>query len=152
MDKNKTSSSIDKLVFLDVEASDQNTFFQIIADRLFHLGYVKETFYQGLAEREAHYPTGLPSVPYAVAIPHCDPVNVVKEGMAIVRFKDPIIFREMGTEDKTQSCKFAFVLMIKGVHEVSILSSLMKIFNNKDLMEQMISGNEAEIANIFQKV
>jgi len=151
MDKNKPTI-IDKLIFTELEANDQKTFFKIIADKLYRLGYVKNTFFQGLVDREANYPTGLPSIPYAVAIPHCNPENVIKEGVAICRFKDPIVFREMGTDDKTQNCKFAFVLMIKGVHEVSILSSLMKIFNDKALMDKMISCDETEIANIFQEV
>ena len=49
----------ENLVLLGVEAGTKEEALKQTSARLMEQGYVKETFYSALLEREAEYPTGL---------------------------------------------------------------------------------------------
>ena len=49
----------DNLIFSNLEYENSNEVLKFLSDNLEKNGYVKESFYDGLLEREAAYPTGL---------------------------------------------------------------------------------------------
>lgn len=135
MDKNSLFEK--NLSYLDLKFKDSLDFLNFIGIELEKTGYTKGGFTQALLERERNYPTGLPSVPYPVAIPHCDPKYITEEKIVCVRFKNPVEFIEMGTFNKKINVHFAFVLLMKGKKQVSVLQTLMPIFMNEEFMLQM---------------
>lgn len=152
MDKNSKAFFKDNLVFLDLDFADQFEFLEFIGAELYNKGYVKSSFTEGLISRELKYPTGLPSIPYAVAIPHCEPQHVITNTISIVRFINPVKFLEMGTLDKEIYVKFAFVLTLDGKQQVVILKDLMRLFMDKSFMEKICIANEDEVKSLIKEI
>jgi len=152
MDKNSKSFFKENLIFLDLEFSNRIEFLQFIGAKLYEKRYVKSTFTEGLITREQKYPTGLPSIPYAVAIPHCEPQHVITNTISIVRFKNPIKFLEMGTLDKEILVNFAFVLTLDGKQQVVILKDLMKLFMDSEFMEKIKLADEDEVKELIRMI
>lgn len=142
MDKN---SLFDKnLVYLDEVFDTSEEFLKYIGQILENTTLTKGGFTKALLEREKMYPTALPSVPFPVAIPHCDPDYIKEERIVCVRFKKPVRFTEMGTEDKNIDVHFAFVLLIKEKKQVSVLQTLMPIFMNDLFMRSLKEIDDKE--------
>lgn len=152
MDKNNKLFFKDDLIFLDIEFNTQIDFLNFIGKELNEKGYVKPSFTQALITREGKYPTGLPSVPFAVAIPHCEPQHVITNTISIIRFSKPIKFLEMGTLDKEIFVKFAFVLTLDGKQQVVILKDLMSLFMNSEFMEKMSIADLDEVKKLIREI
>lgn len=152
MDKNSKLFFKEDLIFLDLDFNSRFDFLEFIGTELYKKGYVKPSFTVGLITREGKYPTGLPSVPFAVAIPHCEPQHVITNTISIIRFKNPIKFLEMGTLDKEIFVKFAFVLTLDGKQQVVILKDLMSLFMNSDFMEKISIADVEEVKKIIREI
>lgn len=151
MDKNNQKLFSKELIFLDKKFNTQIEFFAFISDELYQKKYVKESFFQGLVEREAQYPTGLPSFPFPVAIPHCNPEHVIKNSISIVRFEKPVMFYEMGKIDALLAVDFAFVLTLDGKLQSPILKELMKIFMDKEVMKKLKDATADQILSLIRE-
>lgn len=127
----------ESLVYLDVDFDTSEDFLEFIGNELENTNLTKGGFKKALLIRESKYPTGLPTIPIPVAIPHCDPKYVNEERIVCVRFKKPIVFVEMGTLDKFVEVEYAFVLLMKGVKQISVLQKLMPLFMNAEFMNSL---------------
>jgi len=152
MDKNSKTFFKDNLIFLDLDFRDRFEFLEFIGIELLTKGYVKESFIKGLITREEKYPTGLPSIPFAVAIPHCEPQHVINNTISVIRFKNPIKFLEMGTLDKEIFVKFAFVLTLDGKQQVVILKDLMSLFMDSVFMERLSLASVEEVKELIREI
>lgn len=123
------------LIFFDVEASNWQEVLKYLSCYLLKKGYVKDSFYNALIEREKKFPTGLPTDGIKVAIPHADPVHVIKNGIAIALLKKPVLFREMGKFEGEVECDIVFMLAIKNPDEqIKVLQNFMNIFMDSNLL------------------
>ncbi|NDR54754.1 PTS sugar transporter subunit IIA [Actinomyces sp. 565] len=126
------------LIRLDWEVNDQQEFFERIAAELLRAGYIKDTFCGALAERERKYPTALPTMPEAVAIPHSDVEHIVQPFIASVRLARPIDWREMGNDDVVHPVRFIFVLgFVQEDRHVEVLQIMLQAFQDPAFMEQL---------------
>ena len=50
--------------------------FKFLNENLINLGYVKDSFLEGLVDREKNYPTGLKTSVCGIAIPHTDSIHI----------------------------------------------------------------------------
>jgi len=64
-------------------------------------GYVSEEFAEDVWEREKIFPTGLPTQPFGVAIPHADPDHVKQSAVCLGILNSPVFFNQMGMESST---------------------------------------------------
>ncbi len=71
---------------------------------------MKEEYIQAIQEREKEYPTGLPSTPPGIAIPHANYEMVNKTTLAIATLKDPVLFHNM--EDNNEQLPIQIVIMM----------------------------------------
>lgn len=134
-----------ELIQLDVEAKDQSDFFEKMSAKLEKLGYVEDTFLDAIKTREAKYPTALPTEPFAIAIPHADPINIKKQFIAFTRLKDPVKWCEMATDDSWHDVKLIFMLGFK--HDeghIQVLQILLDSFQDETLMEKLLSAETEE--------
>jgi len=129
-------------IYLQIQAQDFRDVIKQLAKNLYNQGYVKEHFFPALLKREENYPTGLPSCPYGIAIPHTDPEYVITPCIAIMQLKNPIPFREMGAEENWVHVKFVFGMVVDdGEKQIPLLQSIIKFISNEEAMVQL---NEAD--------
>ncbi|WP_084034799.1 PTS sugar transporter subunit IIA [Anaerobacillus alkalilacustris] len=142
-----------ELVFPNFDCTDRDDFFEKISTVLVEKGYVKETFKQAIKQREDEYPTGLRTVPYHVAIPHTDPVNICKPFIAVIRPTKRIEFLEMGSDDKRVDAQLLFILGLKrGEGQTALLQKLIEMFMQREVMDQLLKeSNHADIIKLLKK-
>ena len=63
-------------ILLGVNANDAQDAIRLLTAALVQTGHVKSEFANDVWEREKSFPTGLPTMPLSVAIPHADPTTV----------------------------------------------------------------------------
>lgn len=141
-----------ELVQFDVEVKDQNEFFEKTAAMLCEKGYVKPSYIDAVKLRESRYPTGLPTEPYPVAIPHAEAEHIIKPFIALARLKNPVRWDEMGTDpgESELQVKLIFALGFqKGNDQIDILQMLAEKFSNADLMNPLL---EAETPDEYHRL
>ncbi|MDH6366205.1 MULTISPECIES: PTS sugar transporter subunit IIA [Breznakia] len=140
-----SSMIIKDLIQLDMQVENQNDFFAKMSEILFAKGFVKETYYQALVTREEAYPTGLPTQPYPIAIPHADAVHIITPFVAAVRLAKPIAWCEMATSDVWHDVQLIFVLgFIKGDGHVEMLQLLVDNLQDQDLMDRLLNAKTVD--------
>ncbi|WKA56618.1 PTS sugar transporter subunit IIA [Planococcus shixiaomingii] len=105
---------IDKeLVEIGLEANSKEDVLRILGNRLVKAGFVKEGYIESVLSREKNFPTGLPTVPFGVAIPHTDGDMVHVSKIAFASLKKPVKFFAMGRNDELIDVKMVFYAGIK---------------------------------------
>ena len=85
-------------IFFNTEAKTQDDAFKAIAKIAFDAGYVEneEAYYLGLHEREKEATTGFQD---GIAIPHSKNNTVLKPGVFLVKFTNPIAWNALDGQD-----------------------------------------------------
>lgn len=124
-----------ELILLDMEAESQFDLLEKVADNLYQLGYVKDTYKKAVVEREKVFATGLPTLMGGVAIPHTDIQHVNKPAISIARLKNPVNFVIMGDDSATVAVDLIFMLAMKEEHaQLELLQSLMGILQDENAL------------------
>ena len=142
----------EELMYIDKEFSNVENLFNEMANDFFNKGYVLESYKKALFDREAIFPTGLKVENCGLAIPHTDSEHIKKSGIAVIRLKDPVEFKEMCTNKPVQ-VKLIFFLLVKDKEkQVVLLSNLMGLFSNKEVIKSLLeSDSEKEFYQILVK-
>lgn len=117
------------LILLDVPGNTRDEVLFQIATVYMDKGIAKPSFYEALLQRESEYPTGLPIGNVNFAIPHTYPehINEIAVGIAIPR--NPVVFMEMGGDDREVLCSVIVCLALKKMDDnIKMLPSLMDFF------------------------
>lgn len=143
-----------KYIFKDLEFDNKEDFFGFLSNKLYKDGFVKESYGEGLIQREIEYPTGLP-LPIGVAIPHTDASFVKKNTFTVSIFKKPIKFNEMaGDEGSTVDVKVAInIVMSDGQKHLEVLQNLIEKIQDNNFVETIAnSDSDEEIINLFKEI
>lgn len=98
-------------------------------------GYVHDTFAQAVLEREKVFPTGLPTQPVGIAIPHTDAEHVRRPAMAVGVLAQPVPFEEMGSQGSQVDVSLIVVLAIPDPKAImTVLRQLAGTFQNRDFL------------------
>ena len=126
-----------KIALFHKHAESKEEALKMLADELINCGVAKETFYNGIIEREKVFATGLTLNNMCVAIPHTDPEHVNRTQMAFMSLDTPVEFVEMGSDDKKIPVTMMFMMALKEAHQqLDMLMKLMDVFQNDELMEK----------------
>lgn len=140
-----TALICDDLCELDLDVSSSDELFEYISDKAMKLGYVTENFLSAIKKRELQYPTALPVQPYPVAIPHSDPINIVKQFIAPIRLKKEVDWCEMANNDSILNVRIVFLLGFKREEgHVELLQILIENFQNEDTMKHLLEAKTKE--------
>lgn len=135
----------DDLCELDLDVSSTDEFFEYMSKKAKALGYVNDQFLSAIKERESQYPTALPVVPFPVAIPHSDPINIVKQFIAPIRLKKEIDWCEMANNDSILKVRIVFLLGFKREEgHVELLQVLLKNFQDESIMSSLLEAKTKE--------
>ena len=108
-------------------------------------GFAKETFTQAVIEREKVFPTGLPTKPIGIAIPHTDAEHVHKGAMAVGILQSPVEFIEMGTVDSPVEISIISMLAISNPDMlITVLMKLANSFQDEQFLLGLSSAKTAD--------
>jgi PTS system galactitol-specific IIA component len=139
------------LVLLDFEADDRLDFFRRLAERLQSAGYVKETWLEAILEREKDYPTGLECTAISVALPHVDPVHLLRPYIAIVKPSHPLEFDGMADTGLVNAQLIVNLgVMAHEESQVAVLQAFLGIFIDDEASADIMAQTtpEAMIATV----
>lgn len=99
-------------------------------------GYVRDSFGRAVLEREKVFPTGLPTEPVGIAIPHTDCEHVNRGAIAVGILPEPVAFQEMGCLD--DSFVDAHAIVVLAIHDpeavVGVLRELAMSFQDAEFL------------------
>lgn len=141
------------LIFTGMKARNWQEVLQKTGAVLQEKGYVKDSYIDALIQREIKYPTGINMGETGVAIPHTDPDEVMKEGIAIAVLDNPVAFGQMGTEQGTVMVRLVFVLAIKEPgSQVERLKQMMQMLRDREMLERLENASDSRsVINIIRE-
>ncbi len=132
------------LVVLDLPAGTAAEAIEALGQRMVERGYVTAEYPPAVVAREAVFPTGLPTEPIGVAIPHADPEGVLVPSIAVGRTAAPVVFGEMGSEERTVAVRLVFLLALTSKQQVGALSALVTAFREPGYLEALVRASDSE--------
>jgi len=134
-----------ELTVVDLEIAEPSQLFDIMGQKFIDLGYVTPEYIPSIKEREAKYPTALPTEPYPVAIPHTEAGVILTPFIAPVRFTNLVPWGNMGDPDEKLDVKIAFML---GFNEpnahIELLQILIYNFQKQDWVDRLLGAQTAD--------
>ena len=129
----------EKLVMMDVQGDNVEEVMKQVCDYAQELGFVKESYLQAVLEREAIYPTGLPTEVMKVALPHTtDRSHVLESGIFIAKLANPVAFKEMGDGERDVLVEMLFMLAVNGDKEqLTVLQDIVGMFTKNGALQAL---------------
>lgn len=140
-------------IFVDIEVQEFNELIPLVAQPLIDNQDVVEDFPNQVIERERNFPTGLPTEPFGVAIPHTNAEFVMNNKVTIATLKNPIQMEVMGGMDEDKiDVSIVFLLALgQSNKQLNILQKLMGILNQEDILNRIKNGSKEEIYKIAKE-
>lgn len=133
------------LIFTGVKAERWQEVLQQAGSALQQKGYAKDTYIEALLEREVRYPTGIDIRGIGVAIPHTDPCQIKKEGLAILTLASPVTFGKMGTEQGHVNVSLVFVLAVKEPgSQIERLRQIMNLIQDREVLKKLQCASKVQ--------
>jgi len=135
-------------ILAGVEAADAHDAIRKLTAHLVESGDVTPEFADDVWKREETFPTGLPTQPLAVAMPHADPDHVLRSSVAIGVLKSPVTFAQMGTDGSTVlDVHMVFLLAIKEKEkQVEMIQQLVRLIQSPNLLSGLSGARNASEA------
>lgn len=104
----------EELIFIEPEIPSHDAYgvIQFLCERLTEKGIVGSDYSQAVIEREGRFPTGLPTLPHAIALPHAESGGVNQTAIALAVLKNPVKFRAMDFPDKLLDVRLVLLLAV----------------------------------------
>jgi PTS system galactitol-specific IIA component len=132
------------LVVSNLEAKSAEDVFKKMSPILLEAGFVEDSFFNGLVNRENKFPTGLLLGKYNVAIPHTDAVHVKKPAIAIATLKKPVKFNCMDGNGSVD-VNIVFTMALNEPHsQIVMLQQLMFLIQNESILENMLQAKDSD--------
>ncbi|NPV69240.1 MAG: PTS sugar transporter subunit IIA [Firmicutes bacterium] len=140
------------LVLINLEARDKAEVVLSLARLLERRGYVKPSFGPAVLSREERFPTGLPTTPVGVAIPHADAVHCLSASMAAATLARPVKFGLMGDDCKCVDVGVVFLLALTDAgRQAEFLARLTGMFSDPQRLLQIKGAREpGDLIGIIQ--
>lgn len=117
-----------------------------LAQPLINDGLVVNDFADHVLAREANFPTGLPTEPVGVAIPHTDHQHVRRNGFAVGILAEPVIFEDMGGEPEPVPVQIVFLLALaESNKQLNVLGWIMTLIQDAEYLQQLLTLSDEDI-------
>jgi PTS system galactitol-specific IIA component len=146
MDKNFIKLFDEKMMQVNAQAANTEEAIKLLGGMMASEGFVEEAYWEDVYKREQTFPTGLPTQPVAIAIPHADPDRVVKSGIAIAVFSQPVKFRIMGSNDPDElDVPVVFMLALKDFkQQTAVIRDLLTLIQSKTIISDIYSAKSTK--------
>jgi PTS system galactitol-specific IIA component len=152
MDPNFIKLFDEKMMQVGAQAANTEEAIKLLGGMMAQEGFVEEAYWKDVYKREQTFPTGLPTQPVAIAIPHADPDRVIKSGIAIAVFQQPVKFRIMGSNEPDElDVPVVFMLALKDFkQQTAVIRDLLMLIQSKTIILDI--HNAATTKDIYQAI
>jgi PTS system galactitol-specific IIA component len=135
-------------ILLDVDAGTAEEAIRRLTKAMAETGHVSAGFADDVWEREQSLPTGLPTQPFAIAIPHADPDHVNRSAVGIGVLRAPVAFSQMGMNSSNiLQARIVFLLAIREREkQVEMIQQLMGLIQDPQLLDDLLSVKDSDQA------
>lgn len=132
------------LVFCDVYAENKEDLLRKLCSAALDRGYIKESYYAAVIERENEYPTGLNTNIIKVALPHTvDKSHVLKPAIVAAKLRQPVIFKEMGEGEADIPVEIVFMLAVNAQKDqLTILHKIVGLFIKEKVLRELKQASD----------
>lgn len=131
-------------IYLRRNFKDFGEYIDFITQRLEKEGLIKKNYKESILEREKVFPTGLDTGSIKVAIPHTDHTTSNTTAIILTTLETPVLFRMMDDPEKEIPVQIIIhILFDKAEKQLEVLENLMKILKNQEILQRIISSEEA---------
>jgi len=128
----------ESLVLFNVDVRSKEEIIETLAFKLFQNGFVTIDYIKDTIKREQLYPTGLPTKPYGIAVPHTGSETVINSKIAFANLKTPIPFKSMSNANEEIPVKIIFMLALNSSKgQIETIQKLMVLFRNEKIVEEL---------------
>lgn len=132
-----------ELLFADLELNTNLEIIDFLGAQLFEQGKVKEEFAERVKEREMGFPTGLPTIPYGVAIPHTEQDSVIETSLAFARLKNEVVFKSILGDGSDVNVKFVFCLASRDSEgHMQFMKNIMTAFQSEEIQNRLLDAKD----------
>lgn len=126
---------------------------RVLSTLLYEGGYVRASFGSAVLEREKVFPTGLPTEPVGIAIPHTDPEHVLVSALAVGVLSHPVLFHEMGSLDDEIPVSIISMMAISDpASVVPVLRNLALVYQDSEFLSSLKdSRNEEMVLHLLKE-
>ena len=123
-----------------------------MAETLLAQGYVRDTYAQAIADREAAYPTGLEFGDHSIAMPHCDIEHVNAPAICLGVLKKPVEWRRMDDANATCPVELVVMLALNEAHaHLEMLQKVVALLQDQELVAQIVASESPSDAYALAK-
>ncbi|HSF83887.1 MAG TPA: PTS sugar transporter subunit IIA [Anaerolineales bacterium] len=139
---------LEKHIMVGLKSRNAQSAIRQLGRTLVESDHVHPEFIEDVCKRERIFPTGLPTEPFATAIPHADPTHVLRSALSIGILASPVSFSQMGTDGSVQvQVRIIFLLAIKQREkQVGMLQELVGLIQNPFLLTQLVNADRPHSA------
>ena len=141
-------------ILAGVTATDAASAIHAVNACLVTTGHTQAGFAADACKRETTFPTGLPTQPVAIAIPHADPDHVLSSAVGIATLHSPVKFGQMGTDGSVILDVHAIFLLAIREREkqVEMIQQLMAVIQDQVLLTAIIKADgPGEILDLIRQ-
>lgn len=141
----------EELIILNLDVINREKALREIGERLLNQRCVKESFIDAIIEREKDFSTGIQTKSIGVAIPHTDVQHVNKDSIAIGVLDKPVVFQNMGSDDKIEVSIIFMLAIKKPEQQLTMLQKLVNIFQDEATLDNIYNASsKLEIIDIMK--
>lgn len=134
-----------ELCLFQLEVKNQAELFKIMSEQLVKNGCVKDSFLEGIINREKEFPTALEINQIGFAIPHTDSIHVNNSQICFASLKEPLVFYDMTNKEREIPVSLVFMLAMSQPHEqIDTLQNLVNLFQNQERVQELLSCTTKE--------
>lgn len=144
----------DSFILIGLKCDSAEVAIRRLVTPLVDAGCVEEAYAVAVWEREQTFPTGLPTQPVAVALPHADPDHVLRPAMAVGLLAMPVAFHQMGSDPPLPlSVQVVFLLALKErEQQAPFLRALLTILQAEGVLGALVECKRpAEVTALLRR-
>lgn len=109
-------------------------------------GQVVDDFADHVLAREETFPTGLPTEPVGVAIPHTDHRHVRRNAIGLGILPEPVNFADMGGGPEPVPVRVVFLLALgESNKQLNVLGWITDLIQDGDFMQELLAMNDEDV-------
>ena len=123
------------------DETERDEVIRLLGRELAAFGMVDDTYGELALERERQYPTGVPTEPMAVAIPHSERSQVYKTGIGVAVLKNSAKFASMDDADRLLDVKVVFMLAVSSDDgHLEMIQDIMEIIQDSQVVDAILTS------------